>query len=107
MMLGDALTVPLPCDLVPCVAVAPGVVVHGFMGVDHHVRLGSGAAVQPRDGVDDVLVLLLDLERLFWVGVVVDARLAVARRVVVTGEGLDVWTDFVLVLELLAYGMGG
>lgn len=74
-------TVPLACDLVSRVAVAPWVVVDGVFGVHLHVFFAGAAAVEVRDRSDDFFVRGGDFEGVFWVRGVVDAGAGVPRWV--------------------------
>lgn len=64
-------TVPLPCDLVSRVAVAPGIVVDGVVRVHLHVRFARAPAVQARDRVYDLLVLRGDGDGVLGMGFIV------------------------------------
>ncbi len=55
------LTIPLPGNLVPRIAVAPWVVVHALCRIDLHVLLARTPAVQIRDRLYDLLALRREL----------------------------------------------
>ena len=67
-------TVPLPGNFVPCIAVAPGIVIYGFLGVHQHVLLARASRVQVANRLHHALPLWLKLDGLLRIGLVVDAR---------------------------------
>ena len=93
--------VPLAGNLVARVAVRKGVVVDGFCRVNLHVILTGAATVQPRYGVNDLLVLGRDGHGAFWVRFVVDILGDVAWIGVVASEFVRVWVRLVVFVEVL------
>lgn len=65
------LTIPLARNLVPGVAIAPRIIIYGFLCVDPHVVLTAAPAIQSTDTVNDVLALLWYFQGIFRVRLVI------------------------------------
>ena len=64
-------TIPLASNLVPGVAITPGIVIDGFLCIDPHVVLTAAPAIQSADAVDYVLTLLCYFQRTLRVRLVI------------------------------------
>ena len=86
------LTVPLPGNLVPRIAVAPWVVVDCLFIVNLHILLARAAGVEGAYRFDDLLALCGDFDGFLGVGFIVDIKHVAGVR---GGELVGIWAGLV------------